>query len=64
MDPMDDDVVELPNMEPPKLRYGEIDAGSGADMLAAGIAAGNISRQADDAEVMALPEVSPALIAL
>jgi hypothetical protein len=38
--------------------FGEISRAGAADMVQAGIAAGNIYRQAADAEVMALPEVS------
>lgn len=54
----DGDDVELPQaLGKDAVRYGEIKAQSGSEMLAAGVAAGNIYRQAADADVMALPEV-------
>ena len=56
---MEEDDVELPQaVGKDTVRYGEIKAQSGQAMLAAGVAAGNIYRQAADAEVMELPEVT------
>ena len=56
MDPMEEDPPATTAGE--SVRFGEISRAGAADMVQAGIAAGNIYRQAADAEVMALPEVS------
>jgi hypothetical protein len=57
MDPMEEDVPIPAPVQGDEIRFGEISRASGAEMLQAGVAAGNIYRQTADAEVMALPEV-------
>ena len=56
MDPMDEDHAPVV-VEGEAVRFGAVRLGA-AEMVQAGIAAGNIYRQAADAEVLALPEVS------
>lgn len=55
MEPMDEDV--LPRRTGENVRYGEIRAGDTREMVKAGIAAGNISIQTVNADVMELPQV-------
>ncbi|KAL4445403.1 hypothetical protein ABPG77_011228 [Micractinium sp. CCAP 211/92] len=56
---MDDDVdIKIPNREGGPLVFGTIQRGDAAAAVAAGEAAGNIFRQAADAEVLDLPEAS------
>jgi len=65
MDPMEEDHALPPPSTKPPMASGHVPV-SGAGMIEAGIAAGNISRQGDG-EVMDLPEVrrrhpSPSLL--
>lgn len=54
---MDDEGFNKPRPPGEMLRYGEIQPRSGADMLQAGVDAGNIVRQTGAAEVLELPQV-------
>lgn len=58
MEPMDEDA--LPRRTGENVRYGEIRAGDTREMVKAGIAAGNISIQTANADVMELPQASSA----
>jgi U4/U6 small nuclear ribonucleoprotein PRP4 len=61
MDPMDEDNGNIPGPDAGNIKYGQINTLNTADLLQAGIAAGNIYRQtAGDVEVMELPEASRA----
>lgn len=64
MEPMDDDTEIPAGNGGDNIRYGEIGTLNTANLLQAGIAAGNIYRQSGgEAEVMELPEVrDPGLI--
>ena len=58
MDPMDEDNGNNTSYDAGNIQYGQINNLNTADLLQAGIAAGNIYRQtAGDVEVMELPEV-------